>query len=44
MIEYERGLKQGTSVRAPPIALPLRKIARKDNYAVLQYSRPAMLP
>jgi cleavage and polyadenylation specificity factor subunit 4 len=31
MIEYERGLKQGAPVRAPPIALPPRKIARKDN-------------
>jgi hypothetical protein len=31
MIEYERGLRQGAPVRAPPIALPPRKIARKDN-------------
>lgn len=30
MIEYERGIQQGASVRAPPIALPPRKIAKKN--------------
>jgi cleavage and polyadenylation specificity factor subunit 4 len=30
MIEYERGLRQGTQVRAPPIALPPQKIAKRN--------------
>jgi Development and cell death domain len=31
MVEYERGLRDGVHVRAPPIALPPRKIARKEK-------------
>jgi cleavage and polyadenylation specificity factor subunit 4 len=30
MQEYQRGVENGLSVRAPPIALPPRKIVRKD--------------
>jgi cleavage and polyadenylation specificity factor subunit 4 len=30
MIEYERGLKQGYKVNAPPIALPPRKIVKME--------------
>ena len=30
MEEYQRGLEEGAHVRAPPIALPPRKIARKE--------------
>lgn len=31
MREYERGVKEGDTVRAPPIALPPRKIAQKEK-------------
>ena len=31
MIEYEKGLQEGARVRAPPIALPPRKVQKKDG-------------
>ena len=31
MVEYEQGVREGDNVRAPPIALPPRKIARKES-------------
>ena len=31
MVEYQRGLQEGDQVRAPPIALPPRKIVRKEK-------------
>lgn len=30
MLDYQRGVQEGADVRAPPIALPPRKIVRKD--------------
>ena len=31
MMDYERGVQEGVSVRPPPIALPPRKIESKKN-------------
>jgi cleavage and polyadenylation specificity factor subunit 4 len=31
MVEYQRGVQEGANVRAPPIALPPRKIVQKDK-------------
>jgi hypothetical protein len=39
MMDYQRGLQEEAHVRAPPIALPPRKIARKET-TTLHISEP----
>lgn len=39
MLDYQRGVQEGADVRAPPIALPPRKIVRKDPVKMEQIVR-----